>query len=309
MLTTKQLETLALARYELLRPIDLISPNKTIVLEHIINELKDLEPLGSEDVCLKRHSRFGILGSSPEDFKERIIDLENGDFILAGIRFKNLELDKPFVSVWSSSEKISVEFITEVIKKEFWIFKPKFLQMVFPYANETQSTSMDRFIVAGAVKAIPNLLSDEVELHSVTSIDFYQRYKEEYEAVYQKDPELRHEIRMEDFEDFEDLLKEGLLFKVFIKGNFAGIMGGKPSNLYGCSGVCIHEEILFQDYKGQGYGPLIQNAFARKLENRFELLWGTISPKNVRSLKTALRNGRKITEVEYFFDLNSGIVL
>lgn len=108
MLTTKHLETLALARYELLRPIDLLSPNETVVLEQIINELKELEPLSSEDVCLKRHARFHVSGSSPKDFQERIFTLENGDFILAGIRFKNLEIDKPFVAVWSSSSKTGV---------------------------------------------------------------------------------------------------------------------------------------------------------------------------------------------------------
>lgn len=306
MLTTKQLETLALARYELLRPIDLLSLNKTVVLEQIINELKELEPLSSEDECLKRHARFPISGSSPKDFQERIFNLENGDFILAGIRFRNLEIDKPFVAVWSSSSKISVEAISDCIKKEFAVFKPQFLQMRFPYPY-LANANIDRFTVAGLIEEMPTLYSEEVELRSATSIDFYDRYLEEYEAFYRKDPELRHEVRTESLEGFDEPLKEGLLFKVFIKGRFAGIMAGQKNDLYGWKGLCVYEELLFQEFKGQGYGPLIQNAFAKKLENQFQLLWGTISPLNPRSLKTALRNGRKITEADYFLKLNEGL--
>ena len=37
--------------------------------------------------------------------------------------------------------------------------------------------------------------------------------------------------------------------------------------------------------------------------NRFELIWGHISDLNPSSLKTALKNGRKITEIEYSFSL------
>lgn len=132
MLTTKQLETLALARYESLRSIELVSKDKTTVLEQIKNEIKELYPLSSEDVCLRRHSRFRVLESLPQDFQERIIHLDDEDFILAGIRFRNLEIDKPFVAVWSSSSRISVETIAECIKKEFAVFKPHFLQIRFP---------------------------------------------------------------------------------------------------------------------------------------------------------------------------------
>lgn len=306
MLTTKQLETLALARYELLRPIDLVSLSKTAVLEQIINELRELEPLSSEDVCLKRHARFHVSGSSPKDFQERIFNLDNGDFILAGIRFRNLELDKPFVSVWSSSSKISVEVIANCIKKEFAVFKPQFLRMRFPYPHSTHA-NIDSLTVAGLIKEMPTLHSQEIELRPATSVDFYDRYLEEYEAFYQKDPELRHEVRTESLEGFDEPLKNGLLFKVFIKESFAGIMAGQKSDLYGRKGLCVYEELLFQEFKGQGYGPLIQNAFVKKLEHQFELLWGTISPLNPRSLKTALRNGRKITEADYLLKLNEGL--
>lgn len=300
MLTTKQLETLALARYESLRSIELASKNKTTVLEQIINEIKELYPLSSADVCQIRHARFHVPESSPDDFQERIIHLDNEDFILAGIRFKNLKLDKPFISVWSSSSKIPVETIGKRIKKEFAVFRPKHFQMRFPYPAHT---NIDRFIVAGLIKEMPNLYSEAVELRPATSIDFYDRYLEEYEAFYQKDPELRHEVRTESLEGFDEPLKKGLLFKVFIKDKFAGLMAGQESDIYGRKGLCVYEELLFQEFKGQGHGPLIQNAFAKKFENQFEVLWGTISPLNIRSLKTALRNGRKITEADYFFYL------
>ena len=42
-------------------------------------------------------------------------------------------------------------------------------------------------------------------------------------------------------------------------------------------------------------------------EVRTESLEGFDEPLNIRSLKTALRNGRKITEADYFLKLNEGL--
>jgi hypothetical protein len=39
------------------------------------------------------------------------------------------------------------------------------------------------------------------------------------------------------------------------------------------------------------------------LQGRYQLLWGTISSLNQPSLKTALRNERKVEEIEYSFKL------
>lgn len=98
--------------------------------------------------------------------------------------------------------------------------------MRFPYPY-LANANIDRFTVAGLIKEMPTLYSEEVELRSATSVDFYDRYLEEYEVFYRKDPELRYEVRTESLEGFDEPLKEGLLLKVFIKGNFAGIMAGQ----------------------------------------------------------------------------------
>ncbi len=91
-----------------------------------------------------------------------------------------------------------------------------------------------------------------------------------------------------------------------IDGVFAGVLAGTRKDYHGVSGVSILEEILFHEFKGKGNGVHTQRCFAERIKGSYEVLWGTIAQKNEPSLRTALRNGRRISETDYFFRLSAG---
>src|SRR5690606_346984 len=104
-------------------------------------------------------------------------------------------------------------------------------------------------------------------------------------------------------EVLQQSLDDGLLFKILINGIFAGIIAGSHREYHGLAGVSIMEEILFNPFRSKGHGVHIQRAFTKRIQGFSRLLWGTISSKNEPSLKTALKNGRRITEVDYLLPL------
>lgn len=309
MLTIKQMETLVSSRFNLLKLNQLFAPYGDIVSQGIKDEIESLKELTCADVCRKRHQHFNLPKTKPEDFKERIIQLGENDFILAGIRFNGMDVTKPFVSVWSSTLELSelkIGGMRNIIRKEFSVFDPYAFQMRLPSSMAVPMDSeADRFVIAGLIEEMEGLSSSGIVLETPKEIDFYEKYKDEYELFHQMHPALAREVKREDKIDLQDALRKNLLFTIYIDGTFAGLIAGYESDYNGIKGVCILEELLFHSYRGKGYGPQIQNAFANKLRGKYKILWGTISAKNAPSLKTALSNRRKVIETDYFFNFKS----
>ena len=134
-------------------------------------------------------------------------------------------------------------------------------------------------------------------------MSFYDDYVDQYKILYDHSPHLKNEVKVESLESLNEAAKEGLLFEIKINSMRAGVIAGYVEDYFGKIELCILEELLFEDYRRKGFGAYLQKEFAHKMQSRFELLWGHISELNPSSLKTALKNGRKITEVEYRFKI------
>ncbi|MBY0412812.1 MAG: GNAT family N-acetyltransferase, partial [Bdellovibrionales bacterium] len=279
----------------------------------IRQEIESLVELANPDVCLKRCERFNLSATRPEDYTERIIKLDESSFILAGIRFQGLDVSRPFVSVignFKDLKNIPFSLISELVKEEFKVFSPDSFHMNFPEGLSIPSKNfmIDRYTVMGNIQEIVSLelaaIPEKIELIGIKNMNFYDEYVNEYESLYEKSPFLKTEVKIESLESLNDAGKEDLLFEIIIDGKRAGVIAGYLEDYFGKKELCILEEILFERFKGKGFGVYLQKIFAGKMINRYELIWGHISDLNPWSLKTALKNGRKITEIEYSFSLN-----
>ncbi|MDD4976681.1 MAG: hypothetical protein PHY93_20165, partial [Bacteriovorax sp.] len=288
--------------------------NLTQMHSTIRDEIESLCDLADQRVCIKRCNHFNIKGTRPDDYRERIIYLDEDLFFLAGIRFQGPDVTKSFVSVhanFSEFTETQIFKIAELLKKEFEIFSPKSFNVTYPQGQgiSTHDFQIDRYTVVGVIKELVQLelvpITDELELIPLTEMNFYDEYVKEYALLYTKSPFLRSEVKTESLESLNDSAKDGLLFKVQINGKCAGVIAGYIEDYYGQKEVCILEELLFESFRGKGLGVYLQKAFAIKMLDRFNLLWGHISDLNPSSLKTALKNGRKITEIEYIFSLDN----
>lgn len=312
MLDTKQMDALVASKFTSLFLQKAITDSRAIVLNGIRSEIESLTELATPQVCSDRCNFFKLKGSTPEDFKERVLKLNDKDFILVGIRFLGLDVTQPFVSVLPSFvplNDLNMARIADLIRKEFAVFNPQSFQMTLPKETPINLPNMmiDRYTMVGLIDDLienkVNNGSEDVILTSPVNMDFYEEYIEEYQIFHSRSPDLSREVKAESFEDLKESLSNGLLFKISICGKFAGLIAGSDRDYYGLKGVSILEEFLFDSYRGKGHGVHIQKAFTTEMKDRYAILWGTISDKNQPSLKTALKNGRQISEVSYFISI------
>ncbi len=125
MMTQKQIETLVsskllLVKNEILSPLS-TSPwmDKNILaslassLASIEAEYTSLMNLASLEICTKRFNYFHIKDSKVDDYKERLIQLDQEHFMMAGIRFRGLDKSQPFIEVHPSHYEISDDMINK----------------------------------------------------------------------------------------------------------------------------------------------------------------------------------------------------
>ena len=313
MITKLHIDALVASKAELYRSVEHFrSFDQKAFLHSIRQEVESLAELQSSEICLKRSLHFNLAGVGPDDYKERILYLNETHFILAGIRFRGLDVTQPFVSVLGNFKDIKYipfDKIGELIKEEFKVFRSICFHMSFPGEKiiPAHNFKIDRYTVMGNIQAIVEQklksIPDKVEIKALNEMNFYDDYVREYDILYKKSPQLKSEVKIESLESLLEAASENLLFEVIINGKRAGVIAGYVENYFGLNQVCILEELLFEKYRGKGFGVYLQKAFAQKMQGHFEILWGHISQLNPSSLKTALKNGRKVTEIEYSFSL------
>lgn len=318
MITKLHIDALVASKADLYRSVEHFKylDQKKLKLS-ISDEIESLVELAMPEICLKRCEHFAIVGVKTEDYEERIIDLGNDLFILAGIRFQGLDVTQPYVSVignFKEINKVPFEEIAESVRESFKAFKPYSYHISFPEGLLVPGDhKIDRYTVMGNIQDIVNLelpaIPDQVELIPMKSMNFYDEYVNEYEKLYLIAPHLKNEVKIESLETLNGAGNEDLLFAIVINGSRAGVIAGYTEDYFGTKEICILEELLFESFRRKGFGVYLQKAFALKMLNRFYLMWGHISDLNPSSLKTALKNGRKITEIEYSFSLSRNAVL
>lgn len=311
MITKKHIDALVASKFDLLKSKDILKDNLQGLKKEIASNLDQLAELSLPEVYIERFNYFKLDGATAEDFRERILEVEKDKFIMAGIRFRGLNVNKPFISIVTNFEITSdrLSSLADLIKKEFSIFNPIAFQFHLPSEVELidPKLGVDRYTIAGAIE---NLIEhklpervEKIEIVELNDTEFYDEYLKEYKVFHEKNHNLKDEVKPESLEDFKEAISNQLLYKIIIDDKHAGIIAGSASDYYGVKGVCILEEILYDSFKGKGHGVYLQKEFAKKLRGRYQILWGTISSLNQPSLKTAFRNGRKVEEIEYSFKI------
>jgi len=308
-ITKLQIDALVASKFDLYKSsVHFMNLNLENMKASMREEVESLCELAAPEICRVRCQHFNLEGVTPADYRERIIYLDDDLFFLAGIRFQGLDVTKPFVSVMPNFSQKCGDHLTKIrqlIASEFGVFSPTNFNITLPEGENVLigEQLIDRYTIAGDIKELLEIKlaprPEKLELIPLLVMDFYDDYIYEYKLLYNAAPFLRSEVKTESLDSLNESAKNGLLFKVLINDKCAGVIGGYIEDYFGQKEVCILEELLFSSYRGKGFGAYLQKAFAEKMLDRFSILWGHISYLNPASLKTALKNGRKITEIEY----------
>lgn len=236
------------------------------------------------------------------DYFGQMINPDKNSLVISTIAFRDSDSGRiPFVRILCKNFNLlryrNFDKLKNEIYKSHKMFKPEFLEF-FEYSN-SKSSKFDRWdnIVAGHIDTIKKIANperhEEVIVKKVRDLSFYEEYCKEYK-------ELR---KLEMFEtesiisksDFKFYLDNGLICKIIINKDFAGLIAAHKTTMKYLIGYYIVEKVLFGKYRGQNYAAAAEKKFIGNLKAaKHEFVYGNIFTKNKPSLKTALKCGRHI---------------
>lgn len=248
----------------------------------------------------------------PLAWANRRIELADGHWAIAGIRFRGRDVEKPFVDIIATSlppEAARIEALAEVLP-HFEDFAPLCLRVNIPESTLSAAelseaedfhgdAESELLIVASPIdemKMRPHaLLFDATTLIPCSTHDAAELTAEIYGELAASRPQLREWATPADAQSLEEAAEQGLLFEIRVNGETAGIVAAERQDAYGFTGFCMQEIALNAAHRGRSIGVATLQHLVRALDAKpFDLLWGHIHPGNIPSLSNAQASGRKI---------------
>lgn len=271
-----------------------------------LTSLGELIELSQSKVCEARKSGLGLSCDSRE-LAERSLRLANGDEFIAGARFKNLNVEFPFVEVQlcSAISKELIREISAVVKTAFKNLRP----IGFKFKDKPAAhPSFEKWshTVFGKIKKQKQLsMPMGMSLSFSSNLDWHQQYIAEYQERLAEKKELDGFVRIGQIDEFKESVDDHALLLASDVDGFCGVISGIKTPIYGVPAIYMIESYLSKRWVGKKIAPIAHAFFLNEIAKRYDYVWGTIYDKNLSSLNTALRTGRRVIETEYFVRFDS----
>lgn len=299
------LDVLAAARAEQASPVLASLLGFDALKSNFVAHLSDdVDRLTNDELAKGFAHHCPVAGADPNDYKTRLVDLPRFGRALVGIRFRGLDLARPFVTV-AASESLptgqdELRAALAVIADEFEVFAPKHLRVFLPPYSTLEPSRPGQFwekrLLVGSVSAMreqpPPPGIDRLELLPPIDDGWYARYEAAFEQLVHEAPEYLEWTRLESREDLADLLQEGTLFEVTIDGEWAGVTAVEHDGIEGVDGYLMIEILLASHARGRGFGAALQRSLVERLPDPEKLLLGTIDTRNLPAIRAATAVGR-----------------
>jgi hypothetical protein len=242
-----------------------------------------------------------VSNASAADYMIRHLEIAPGFDILAGIRFRGLDLNRPFVAILHRTRSFAsddeLRLATDRLRETFGTFAPKAILFYQSSHDKTLALpveDIDKRILMGSIPEIATIASaPELSIAKANELDFYDRYKDEYDIISMRSPDYLRTETAERKEDMERYVKNDLTYKIFIGGEFAGVFIVMKSTFLGADGYYVIENLLFEQFRGRKLADAVQSAVAKELlVLKGKVLFGSIYPTNLPSYRAALRSHR-----------------
>ena len=315
---TKIIESLIQAKAAQAHPLLKRIYTKTDLYKQCAHELQeDIERLESDHLALLFAQYAFITGRHPSEYKTRLINCDNGNIALCGIRFRGMDISQPFVTVTTTLKPLSIDSINilvDNISKAFHAFKPQYAQFYIPSyldiepANFSSAHWDNRILANSLYTLVENEVQDiacpahtKCELVSANSLTFYNQYEMAYNKLLDEFPQHAVMMELKPIEDMRAWVAQGFVNLLCVNDKLAGVIIVEPDNSLGMTGFYIIENIIFSEYRGQGLGKWMQQAMIYQLVNNqsrqskrqeTDMLFGTIHFDNTSAIQCAKSVGR-----------------
>lgn len=266
---------------------------------------RDVARMSDSAFARSFRARCSVEGVETSDYLHRVVSLRDGRNVLAGIRFRALDVETPFVEIIASTFPIdSPSVLTEVraeVQRAFAMFAPVWMRLLFaePPASALApfDWSPDLAVLAAPLATLARCerppQSDVLQLRPADLPVAEERVRAAYQSLLDDSPAMMGRMRPASLEDLEACADAGHLYDAFAGSSWAGLIGACPRDDYGMRGLCVVEEILDGPFRGRGLGPVLQRLLIDRLpSDGRKILWGSIDAANEPSLATARRVGR-----------------
>lgn len=242
-----------------------------------------------------------VEGARVNDYMLRHLQLAAGFDVLAGIRFRGLDLSRPFVAILHRSKGFvdsnQLRLVMDRLTQEFAIFSPKAVLFYCSSVSDEyvpDAEAADKRILMGAIEDIASIPVDpSLTIKQANELDFYERYRDEYAVVEKNSPDYLRAETAESEEDMKLYVQNDLTYKVYMRGEHAGVFIITKHTFLGAEGYYVIENLLFEKFRGHRLADSLQSAVARELSALGgKLLFGSIYPSNLPSYRAALRSHR-----------------
>lgn len=248
--------------------------------------------------------------SRPADdlaWSHRALPLAGGGWALTGIRFRGLDVTKPFVDVLATSTPPTADDVLEVashVASRYAAFEPRCVRFDVPDPDglvgdlPPESAAVDQYVVAGLLESLrgrpPGVTFARTALWPGEPGQLATLAAHIYADLHRTHPEMRLWAAAADQESLAQCAHEGLLFEVRVDGVTAGVVAALREEAHGLTGHVVQEICLDAAHRGQGLAPAVLDHLVRALpRDEGGTLWGTIHPDNTASLRNALSIGRQ----------------
>ncbi len=275
---------------------------------------QEVARVGDADFASTFRGAVGLdLDVAVSDWANRIIVLENGaGWALTGIRYRGLDVSRPFVDVIACTPAptgADIVGVARAVVAAYAEFRPLCARFEIPdvevFNAEVVSnpgfgphTGIDMCLVAGLLprlRAVPRVATyGRVELCHGDPAMLAERTAGVYAGLASRMPASTLWATPENVGSLTDCADEGLLFDVTVDGHPAGVAAARRDDSHAMTGYVVQEIALDRDHRGQHFGPAVLQRLVDALPDAdTDVLWGTIHPDNVASMRNALRVGRE----------------
>lgn len=259
-----------------------------------------------EDASRQYARACPVAGVDHTLYRLRELTLPFGVSLLAGVHFRGQSTGFPFVGVFAQSRWLTTHEVAmahEALIREFSVFSPRATWWWSPMGKDPPklvAATPDQFLVAGSLEEIRTTCAPPLPSHwSVRQLGFSEEigaaFANMYQAFNSAVPELAEAVPPAPLAALEDCAKADGLYGCFAGSDLAGVVAARPDTQYCVDAWLMWDIVLARQHCGKGLAPVLQRAVLDRLDaTRAPLVVGTIDARNLPSLRTALRVGRRI---------------
>lgn len=242
-------------------------------------------------------------GARPSHYMNVLVPFRAGEALL-GIRFKGLDITRPFADVVATSVPVTTEEevaeLRDIACQTYSVFSPGHVRFsVFSPealgAFGRSGTWEKKYLIGGLAEmkatAEPRYLN-RVELRQASNLDFFDSYLGVYRELIGRNPEHAEYATAGDREDLQYYLSDGSVFEVLIDGRWAGVVAGYGHVDSCIEGFYVTENVLSAEFRGRGFGCAVQRRFVEAVDPAHRVIFGTVHVENGGAYNAALRSGR-----------------